>query len=55
MNNWVSPLLGIKFAWQEEGLEIYAPNGESLVDYVDLYTQKEIAQQALEQERQRAN
>ena len=61
MNNWVSPLLGIKFAWQEEGLEIYAPNGESLVDYVDLYAQKELekqekelAQQRAEQERQRA-
>ena len=61
MNNWVSPRLGIKFAWQEEGLEIYAPNGESLVDYVDLYAQKELekqekelAQQRAEQERQRA-
>jgi Uma2 family endonuclease len=45
--DWVSPRLGIRFALSEESLELYRPNGERFLTYV------EIAQRA-EEERQRA-
>jgi Uma2 family endonuclease len=47
MANWVSPRLGIQFALSDEELELYRPNGERFITYI------EIAQR-LEQERQRA-
>ncbi|HIK12185.1 MAG TPA: Uma2 family endonuclease [Oscillatoriaceae cyanobacterium M33_DOE_052] len=59
MPGWVSPRLGVRFELGDEGLELYAPNGEKFVDYVDLYQQKELerqqkelAEQQLELERQ---
>ncbi|GAB4289598.1 MAG: Uma2 family endonuclease [Oscillatoriaceae cyanobacterium] len=61
MQGWVSPRLGVRFELGDEGLELYAPNGEKFVDYVDLYQQKELerqqkelAEQQLELERQRS-
>lgn len=61
MSGWVSPRLGVRFELGDEGLELYAPNGEKFVDYVDLYQQKELerqqkelAEQQLELERQRS-
>ena len=52
MPGWVSPRLGVRFELGDEGLELYAPNGEKFVDYVDLYQQKKLAEQQLELERQ---
>lgn len=48
MSGWVSPRLGVRFELGEQGLELYAPNGEKFVDYVELYKQKELAQQRAE-------
>lgn len=48
MADWVSPRLGIRFAWSEEDLEFYRPDGERFLTYV------EIAQR-FEEERQRAD
>lgn len=36
MLGWVSPRLGLRFESGEQGLELYAPNGEKFVDYVEL-------------------
>jgi Uma2 family endonuclease len=47
MADWLSPRLGIRFAWSEEDLEFYRPDGERFLTYV------EIAQR-FEEERQRA-
>ena len=44
-NGWVSPKLGIKFILGEEELEIYRPDGEKFVSYVELETQKQLAQE----------
>jgi Uma2 family endonuclease len=52
MPGWVSPRLGVRFELGDEGLELYAPNGEKFVDYLDLYQQKKLAEQQLELERQ---
>jgi Uma2 family endonuclease len=48
MADWLSPRLGIRFAWSEEDLEFYRPDGERFLTYV------EIAQR-FEEERQRAD
>ncbi len=48
MADWLSPRLGIRFAWSEEDLEFYRPDGERFLPYV------EIAQR-FEEERQRAD
>jgi Uma2 family endonuclease len=48
MSGWVSPRLGIRFDLAEEELQLYRPDGQPFLSYV------EIAQRA-EQERQRAD
>jgi Uma2 family endonuclease len=48
MADWLSPRLGIRFAWSEEDLEFYRPDGERFLTYT------EIAQR-FEEERQRAD
>jgi Uma2 family endonuclease len=54
MLGWVSPRLGIRFELSQGELEIYRPDGEKFVSYVELARQKELVQQELEQEKQRA-
>jgi Uma2 family endonuclease len=54
MLGWVSPRLGIRFELSQGELEIYRPDGEKFVSYVELAKQKELVQQELEQEKQRA-
>jgi hypothetical protein len=61
MAGWVSPRLGVRFELGNEGLELYTPNGEQFLDYLDLYElkelereQKELAQQQKELAQQRA-
>jgi Uma2 family endonuclease len=54
MAGWVSPRLGVRFELGNEGLELYAPNGEKFVDYVDLYELKELEREQKELAQQRA-
>ncbi|MEG5137283.1 MULTISPECIES: Uma2 family endonuclease [unclassified Microcoleus] len=68
MRGWVSPRLGIRFELGEDGLEIYEPNGQKFISYLELVEQIELnrqrrkqaaqiseqASQKAEQERQRA-
>ena len=59
LTNWVSPRLGIRFAWQlGEELEVYNPDGSKFLSSVELAQQakqermqKELAQRRTEQER----
>jgi Uma2 family endonuclease len=53
MLGWVSPRLGIRFELSQGELEIYRPDGEKFVSYVELAKQKELAKQELEQQKQR--
>ncbi|HEY9703846.1 MAG TPA: Uma2 family endonuclease [Allocoleopsis sp.] len=48
MTNWISPRLGIRFDMSGEELEIFDPDGERFITYVELA-------QARQQERQRAD
>jgi Uma2 family endonuclease len=54
MSGWVSPRLGVRFEMGEQGLELYAPNGEKFVDYVELYQQRQEERQQKELAQQRA-
>ncbi len=54
-NNWISPRLKIKFVMGDEELEIYRPDGEKFVSYVELETQKQLAQEKANLETVRAN
>ncbi|MGE5658010.1 MAG: Uma2 family endonuclease [Actinomycetota bacterium] len=51
---WVSPRLGVRFELGEEGLEIYRPDGQKFLSYLELEQQRELAIQRAEQEAQRA-
>jgi Uma2 family endonuclease len=55
INNWISPKLGIKFVMGDKELEIYRPDGEKFVSYVELETQKQLAQEKANLETARAN
>ncbi|MCC3571834.1 MAG: Uma2 family endonuclease [Microcoleus sp. PH2017_40_RAT_O_B] len=52
MDGWVSPRLQIRFQTASGDLEIYRPDGQKFLSYVELSRQKELAQQQMEQERQ---
>ncbi len=61
MAGWVSPRLGVRFELSEEELQIYRPDGDRFLTYLELDQQrqqeKQRAEQAearAEQERQRA-
>ncbi|MCW6052173.1 Uma2 family endonuclease [Lyngbya sp. CCAP 1446/10] len=61
MRGWVSPRLGIRFELGEDGLEIYEPNGQKFLSYLEFVEQIELnrlrrkqAAKISEQERQRA-
>jgi hypothetical protein len=61
MNGWVSPRLGIRFELTENTLEIYHPDGQRFLTFVELdrlreqeRIAKEIALAEAEEERQRA-
>lgn len=40
MRNWVSPRLGVRFEWTDEGLELIGPDGERFVNYADVVEEK---------------
>ncbi len=52
--SWVSPRLGIRFELTEQTLEIYRPDGQRFLTYVELEQQRQQEQQRANQERQRA-
>jgi len=45
MDGWVSPRLQIRFATASGDLEIYRPDGQKFLSYVELSRQQELAQQ----------
>ncbi len=55
MNNWVSPRLKIKFQLSSDNLEIFSPQGDKFLTYVELNQLREQERQRAEQERQRAD
>jgi len=44
IDQWISPRLKIKFILGEDELEIYRPNGEKFVSFVELDRQKQLAE-----------
>jgi len=54
MSGWVSPRLGIRFELTDDELQIYRPDGERFLTYVELDEQRQQAQATAEAERQRA-
>ncbi len=62
MDGWVSPRLQIRFQTASGDLEIYRPDGQKFLSYVELSRQQEsaqqqmeLAQQQMEQQRQKAD
>ena len=62
INNWISPRLKIKFVLTQSSLEIYRPDGEKFLSYVELEKQKRLAeekaslaQQQVIEEKQKTN
>ena len=54
IHNWTSPRLGIRFDVSHDALQIYRPDGESFLSYVEIAQQAQQERQRAEQERQRA-
>jgi Uma2 family endonuclease len=54
LNDWSSPRLQIRFQLTAETLEIYRPDGERFLTYVELAQQRDAERQRAEAERQRA-
>ncbi|MBE9185729.1 Uma2 family endonuclease [Microcoleus sp. LEGE 07076] len=54
MRGWVSPRLGIRFELGEDGLEIYKPDGQKFLSYLELVEQIELNRQRRQQAVQRA-
>lgn len=54
MAGWTSPCLGVRFELLDSDLQIYRPDGQRFLTYLELAQQKEEAQVQAEQERQRA-
>jgi predicted transposase YdaD len=52
MVDWVSPQLGIRFAYSEESFEIYRPDGEHFLSYVEISQRLEEVQQRAEEAEQ---
>ena len=41
MSDWLSPRLGVRFELTEEGLELYRPDGQKFLSYLELEQQRE--------------
>ncbi|MBD0346328.1 MAG: Uma2 family endonuclease, partial [Coleofasciculus sp. Co-bin14] len=54
MSGWVSPRLGARFELTEEGLELYRPDGQRFLSYLELEERRAFEAQRAEQEAQRA-
>ncbi|MCU0546703.1 MAG: Uma2 family endonuclease [Oscillatoriaceae cyanobacterium Prado104] len=55
MEGWVSPRLQTRFETASGELEIYQPDGQKFLSYVELSRQKELAQQQMELAQQKAD
>ena len=53
--DWVSPLLGIRFVIGEEELEIYRPDGQKFLTFLELGQRVDSERQRADSERQRAD
>jgi len=54
IQGWVSPRLGVRFELTEEELQIYRPDGEPFITYLELAQQREQERQRAEQAEARA-
>lgn len=54
IDGWVSPRLGVRFVIGDEGLEIYRPDGRKFSTYIELDTERQLAEEQAKIERQRA-
>ena len=54
MAGWVSPRLGIRFELPDSGWQIYRPDGQQFLTYLELDGQRQEAEQRAEQAEQRA-
>ncbi len=54
MSGWVSPRLTVRFELPEAGLELYRPDGQRFLSYLELEQQREQEAQRAQQEAQRA-
>jgi Uma2 family endonuclease len=54
INGWVSPRLGIRFELKEGSLQIYRPDGERFLTFLELERRAREAEQRAEQAEQRA-
>jgi len=48
VSSWVSPRLGVRFELTEEGLELYRPDGQRFLSYLELEEQREFEAQRAE-------
>ena len=55
INGWVSPRLGVRLEMGEEGLEIYSLDGRKFSTYIELDSERQLAEERAETERQRAD
>ncbi len=55
MEDWRSPLLGIRFTTSEGELALFHPDGERFVDFVEVVEQRDRERLEKEQEKQRAD
>ena len=55
MSGWVSPRLGVRFDISSGELQVFRPDGRRLPTYVELAEQSDVALQAAELERRRAD
>jgi Uma2 family endonuclease len=55
IDNWISPRLRIRFVLGESQLEIYRPDGKKFVSFLELDTQRQLAEERANLEEQRAN
>jgi Uma2 family endonuclease len=51
---WVSPRLGVRFEFSDDKFQIYRPDGQPFLTFLELAQQRQQAQEIAEQERQRA-
>ncbi len=54
MNGWVSPRLGIRFDWTDDGLRLVRPDGRPLETYEEVDLRAKAAEEAALAERERA-
>ncbi len=54
-NNWVSPLMGIRFNLEPDTLTIYRPDGEPFLSFVEIDLRRQAAEQRADDAEQRAD